>query len=82
MFETELDFFRAHQDELVAKYRGQILALQGQRVIGVYPTFFKACVETQKEHPLGTFALQPCEPGEEAFLPTAGDSGMFAFTAR
>lgn len=81
MFETELDFFRANQDKLVAKYRGKILALQGQRVLGVYPTFFRAYIETQKEHPLGTFALQPCEPGEEAFSSTAGDPGMFAYRA-
>lgn len=70
MFETELDFFISHQDELVKKYTGKVLVLKGAAVIGVHKNIRDAYFETQKEHPLGTFMLQPCEPGPQAYTVT------------
>jgi hypothetical protein len=70
MFDAELGFFIAHQDELVAKYRGQTLILRGENVEGVYDSPLAAYVEGQKRFPLGTFMIQPCEPGPSAYTVT------------
>jgi len=70
MFAEELEYFITNQRELVSKHRGKILVLKGKRVIGVYPTALEAYLETQKEHKLGSFMIQPCEPGVGAYTVT------------
>lgn len=65
-FEKELQFFIDNQDGLVSKYCGKVLAIKGQAVVGVYQNAFEAYTEAQKEHQLGTFMIQRCEPGEDA----------------
>jgi hypothetical protein len=70
MFKDELDFFIANQEELVKKHFGRILVIKGKTIVGVYDTALDAYIETQKEHKLGTFMLQPCERGTEAYTVT------------
>lgn len=67
MFQEELSYFVAHQDELVKQYRGQVLVLKGSQVIGAYPTLNEAYIQAQKTQLLGTFMLQRCEPGKDAY---------------
>lgn len=76
MFQTELNYFIAHQDELVRKHRGQVLVLRGEAVEGVYPTTLSAYIEGQKKFPLGTFMIQACEPGEDAYTSTIYTPGI------
>jgi hypothetical protein len=70
MFDEELAYFIAHQDELVKEYRGKVLVLKGPRVVGIYPNILDAYLQAQKEHKLGTFMLQRCEPGKDAYTVT------------
>ncbi len=70
MFEVELNFFIQNQDELVKQHGNKVLALKGAQVIGVYATLNEAYFETQKQHALGTFMLQPCKPGASAYTVT------------
>ncbi len=70
MFANELQFFIKNQDELVRQYAGQTLAIKDDQILGAYETPLDAYLETQKEHELGTFMIQPCEPGVEAFTVT------------
>jgi hypothetical protein len=70
MFDTELKFFISHQDELVQQYRGQTLVIRGESVVGVYPTPLKAYLAAQERFELGTFMIQRCEPGPEAYTVT------------
>lgn len=70
MFETELNYFISHQDELVKQYNGKTLVLQKEQVIGVYDTPLQAYLEAQKEHKLGTFMIQQCKPGVGAYTVT------------
>jgi hypothetical protein len=81
MFQTEMQYFIEHQAELVSKYRGQVLAIQGQSILGAYRTALEAYLETQKTHPLGTFMLQPCEPGPEAYTVTVATHDLFGYPA-
>ena len=70
MFEEELKYFISNQDDLVKKYRGKILVLKGKEVLGAYSSPMEAFVAAQKDHKLGTFMIQPCEPGPEAYTVT------------
>ncbi len=67
MLEKELNFFVSNQTDLVASYKGKVLVIKGQKVVGVYKDALEAYFEAQKQYELGTFMLQPCEPGEEAY---------------
>jgi hypothetical protein len=70
--EAELEFFIAHQDELVKKHEGKLLVIKGEKVIGVYEQGeeLHALRETSKDHEPGTFMLQRCLPGPEAYTIT------------
>lgn len=70
MFETELAFFIAHQNELVAKHHGKTLVIRGEHVEGAYDSPLAAYLAAQSQFPLGTFMLQPCEPGPRAYTVT------------
>lgn len=70
MFEAELKFFITHQKEFVEKYNGKALVLRGDELVGVYESPLEAYTEAQKQFPLGTFMIQPCAPGPEAYTVT------------
>jgi hypothetical protein len=70
VFKEELEFFIRNQDELVEKHEGKTLAIKGSRVLGVYSTPLEAYIATQRKHPLGTFMLQRCVSGPEAYTIT------------
>lgn len=76
MFTEELSFFIANQDQLVREYQGKTLVLKGQKVIGVYPDALTAYLEAQKEHPLGSFMIQSCIPGPEAYTVTISSTAL------
>jgi hypothetical protein len=65
--ERDFQYFIDHQEELVRAYNGRVVALQDGRVLGVYGTELEAALETSKTHELGTFLVQRCEPGPEAY---------------
>jgi hypothetical protein len=63
----EFEYFKKHQDELVEKYGGKVIVIKGQTVIGAYDSYGEAVYETEKAHELGTFLVQRCDPGIEAY---------------
>ena len=76
MFEKELDFFINHQDELVKKHEGKILALRGEEVVGVYDDTLEAYTKSQDQFPLGEVMLQPCVSGEYAYTVSISTLGI------
>ncbi len=68
--EKEFQFYLDHQDELVAKYQGKFVVIKDEKVLGAYNSMLEAVNETSKEHPLGTFLVQECEPGEGSYTQT------------
>lgn len=76
MYKTELSYFIAHQKELVEKYKGKVLAIKGEQVLGAYPDALHAYLETQKTHKVGTFMLQPCVAGASAYTITINSSNI------
>ena len=63
----EFEYFKKHQDELVEQYGGKFIVIKDQKVIGAYESLPDAVFETEKEHELGTFLVQKCDPGIEAY---------------
>lgn len=72
MFDKELAFFIANQDDLVAKHRGKVLVIRGERVEGAYESPLAAYTAAETQFQPGTFMLQPCEPGPGAYTVTIG----------
>lgn len=70
MFEQELQYFIDNQDELVRKHGGRTLLLKGQEVVGVYDTPLAAYLDAQNRYDPGTYMIQKCEAGEDAYTIT------------
>jgi hypothetical protein len=76
--EREFEYFLTHQDELVREHRGKFVVIKDEKVIGVYPSEFGAVEETAKDHELGTFLVQRCEPGSESYTQSFHSRVLFA----
>ena len=63
----EFMYYLAHQDELVEKYNGKVIVLRNHTVIGTYDAIDEAYFATTKTHSLGTFLIQLCTPGPDAY---------------
>jgi hypothetical protein len=70
VFEAELEYFIANQEELVSRYRGQSLVIRGSELVGVYSSPLDAYLAARRSYPAGTFMIQPCEPGPDAYTVT------------
>jgi hypothetical protein len=70
MFEKEFQYFLDHQDELVRDYDGKVLVLRGEQVVDVYDTIPEAYFESLKKYEPGSFMLQECIAGPEAYTST------------
>ncbi len=68
--ESEFEYFLKHQGELVDRYGGRVIVIKGHTVLGSYESVPEAVHETSKTHQLGTFLVQKCEPGVEAYTQT------------
>ena len=75
MFQEELNYFIQNQAALVEKYNGRILLLQGEQVVGNYATVMEAYLEGNKRFTPGTFMIQPCKPGQDAYTVTISSLG-------
>jgi hypothetical protein len=64
---AEFDYYLTNQEKLVEQYRGKFIVIKDQTVLGAYDSALSAIQETQKQHPLGTFLVQKCEPGRESY---------------
>jgi hypothetical protein len=67
VFEAELDYFIANQDELVRRYAGTVLVIRGCEVVGAFPSAIEAYTAAQRQFAQGSYMLQPCEPGVGAY---------------
>jgi hypothetical protein len=76
MFDKELTFFQKNQDDLVKKYNGKTLVIKDNSVIGAYDTPLIAYQEATKTHKPGSFMLQPCKPGPDAYTVTISSLGI------
>ena len=66
----DFQFYLDNQDNLVKKYNGTFIVIKNKEILGSYETELKAIEETIKQHELGTFIVQKCEPGDESYTQT------------
>ena len=67
MLEKEFKYFKDHQEELVKKHEGKYLVIVGEEVVGAYDLEIDAYTEAKKHYKPGTFLIQHCLPGENAY---------------
>lgn len=66
----EFDYYRAHQSDLLKLYNGKYVVIKNETVLGAYDDASTAIEETSKNHQKGTFLVQKCSPGDEAYTAT------------
>jgi hypothetical protein len=76
VFDTELAFFIANQDDLVRRYKGTVLVIRGTEVVGAFPSPMEAYLAAQTQFPEGTYMLQPCEAGVGAYTVSISPSAI------
>jgi ABC-type phosphate/phosphonate transport system ATPase subunit len=67
MLEKEFKYYLDHQGELVKKYNNRFVAIADGKVVGDYDTFEQALFKTAEKYEPGTFLVQECTEGEEAY---------------
>ena len=68
--DRSFQYFLANQDQLVEKYPDQFVVIVGEEVVGAYGSHQEAVAEALKKHDRGTFIVQVCKPGPEAYTLT------------
>lgn len=76
--ENEFKYYLEHQDELVVKYSGKIIAIKGGEVLGAYDSEPEAIKALSKSHELGTYLLQRCLPGKDSYTRTFHSRVVYA----
>ena len=64
---ADLDFFIRSQEDLARKHGGKVLVIHGQQVVGVYDDTLSAYLGAKKQYAPGSFMIQPCAPGPDAY---------------
>lgn len=67
MLKEEFQFYLDNQSQLVSEFNGKFLVIIGQKVVGAYRTMHEAATKAAKKYQLGTFLIQQCTEGEEAY---------------
>jgi len=70
VLDKEFHYYLENQDELVKKYDGRVLVIVGEQVVGDYDTYEDALFDSAKKYELGTFLIQECTEGEDAYTET------------
>ena len=64
---SDFQYYLDHQAEFLKKYNGKVLVIKDCKIIGTFETEIEAIKETSKSHAMGTFLVQKCEPGTDAY---------------
>ena len=67
MLEKEFKYYLDNQNELVEKYNGRVLVIVNEKVVGDYVDDKDAYIDSIEKYELGTFLIQKCTPGDEAY---------------
>ncbi len=68
--QKEFQYYIDHQNELVEKYRGKVIVIKDEKVIGAYDSDLEAIEKTSEKHDIGTFLVQKCESGTNSYTQT------------
>jgi len=63
----QFDFYLENQEKLVKQHGGKYIVIKDRAVIGAYDSEAEAISKTTQKHELGTFIVQKCEAGDDAY---------------
>ena len=78
MLREEFYWYIANQSELVKIYNGKYLVIKDKKVVGAYDTVLEALTEAKKKYDAGTFLIQLCTQGKDAYTVTFHSRVTFA----
>ena len=67
MQKENFQYYLDNQESLVRQYKGKFLVIVNKQVEGAYRTMREAAIKAAKRFALGTFLIQECTEGEEAY---------------
>ncbi|MDO8368376.1 MAG: hypothetical protein Q7T20_16360 [Saprospiraceae bacterium] len=70
LLEEEFQYYLDHQVDLSNKYPGKVLVIKGKTILGVFDDNLTAYNTTIKEHQVGSFLIQLCNSGNQAYTAT------------
>lgn len=82
MLEREFKYYLDHQSELVELYNGKFIVIKGETIIGSYDSHGAAYNESLKSEQLGSFLIQHCTPGPDAYTQTFHSRVLIHASAR
>ncbi len=77
MFKEELDYFIENQEKLLKEYNGKALIIKGRKVIGTFDSVLEAYLHAKTIYKPGTFMIQECTPGPQAYTVTIRNCELF-----
>jgi hypothetical protein len=78
MLEKEFRFYLANKENLVKEFEGRFLVIKDEEVKGAYNSEMEAYSEAVRQFDLGTFLIQLCVKGEDAYTQTFHSRASFA----
>jgi hypothetical protein len=72
MLDKEFQWYLENQNKLLKKYNGRVVVIKGEQVVGDYDNYEEALLDSVnvKKYELGTFLIQECTEGEDAYTQT------------
>lgn len=77
LLKEEFKWYIEHQNELVKKYDGKFLVIKDKSIVGVYDREDVALFESEQKYELGTFLIQKCTRGNEAYTQSFNSRVIF-----
>ena len=65
MLDKEYKYYLENQKTFLEQYRGKVLVIKDERIVGVYEDEATAYKDSISKYKLGTFLIQKCIPEEE-----------------
>ena len=78
MLDKEFQYYLDNQNDLVKKYNGRFIVIVGDNVVGDYDNHEQALYNSMSKYELGTFLIQKCTKGTEAYTQTFHSRVTFA----
>ena len=76
--ESLFNYYLSNQTELVKQYNGKHIVLVDNTVVGAFDSMDEAYGFAESNYELGTFLIQLCTPGDEAYTQTFHSRVIFA----
>lgn len=65
MLDKEYKYYQDNQKTFIEKYKGKVLVIKGEEIVGVYDDETVAYKDSVSKFDLGTFLIQKCVPEED-----------------